>query len=332
MNLINAIRRSTVCLVAGLLFACAAFATAPFASAQGNLPPTWVFARAYNGLSLIGQQANTYTFNGGACNVSPLNNGNSPSFFAFSGLQGVTTVYNPVAIIDANPALNEIVTPTSTTQSSAACGFAGTVVNSHTSFTLTSGTVGLQEAVTNQLQSGPPSNVMLDQYWYTQVFGLPGSPTPESLIKAIKGSPNVSIVDTTTSPWTYWRSTSATAYAAATTLTGGAAAPTAAAGAAAGTSPTGPTNTGDGNTFTVALTTGTATTTGTLFTQTWAVVGSGGFGYPPTCRVYSTPSQTNQFTAFTYAVTKPSTQAILTVTATAAPTISTAYGFTVICN
>lgn len=296
-----------------------------------NLPPTWVFARNYSRLSLIGQQANTYTFNGGACNVSPLNNGSSPAFFAFSGLQGVTTVYNPVAIIDANPTLNEIVTPTSTTQSTAACGFAGSVVNQHTSFTLTSGTVGLQEAVTNQPQSGPPSNVMLDQYWYTQVFGLPGSPTPESLIKAAKGSSNVTIVDTTTSPWTYWR-WSGTAYAAATTLTGGAAAPTAAAGAAAGTSPTGPTNTGDGNTFTVALTTGTATTTGTLFTQTWAVVGSGGFGYPPTCRVYSTPSQTNQFTAFTYAVTKPSTQAILTVTATTAPTISTAYGFTVVCN
>lgn len=325
MEPIKAIRRA---VSLGLLFVCAAFASAPYATAQ-NLPPTWVFARAYNGLSLIGQQANSYTFNGGACNVSPLNNGNSPSFFAFSGLQGATTVYNPVAIVDADPTKNEIVTPTSTTQSSAACGFAGTVVNQHTSFTLTSGTVGLQEAITNQQQSAPPSNVLLDQYWYTQVFGLPGSPTPESLIKAAKGSSNVTVVDTTTSPWTYWR-WSGTAYAAATTLTGGTAAPTAAAGAAAGTSPTGPTNTGDGNTMTVALTTGTATTTGTLFTETWATTNA--FLYPPACRVYSTPSATNQFTAFTYAVTFTASAAKVTVTATTAPAISTAFNFTVVCS
>lgn len=310
------------------LVAVALFAASVAAPAQ-NLPPTWVFARAYNGWNIIGQQANTYTFNGGACNYAPYNNGNSPSFFVFSGLQGSTTVYNPVAILDANPALSEIVTPTSTVQGAATCGFAATTTNQHTSFTLVSGTAGLQEAVTNQQQSGPPSNVMLDQYWYNAVFALPGQPTPESLIKAAKGSSNVTIVDTTTSPWTYWR-WSGTAYAAATTLTGGASAPTPAAGAAAGTSPTGPTNTGDGNTFTVALTTGTATTTGTLFTETWAT--SAAFLYPPTCRVYSTPSQTNQFTAFTTAVTFTSSAAKLTVTATTAPTASTAYGFTVVCN
>jgi hypothetical protein len=313
-------------LLAGLLAFC------PLGASAQNLPPTWVFARAYNGWNIIGQQANTYTFNGGACNYAPYNGGNSPSFFVFSGLQGTTTVYNPVLITDANSSLSEIVTPTSTTQSAATCGFAASTTNQHTSFTLSSGTVGLQEAVTNQLQSAPPSNVMLDQYWYTLVFGLPGSPTPESLIKAVKGSPNVAIVDTTTTPWTYWRSNSGGTAYAAVSLSGGTTLPTAAAGAAAGTSPTGPTNTGDPNTFTVALTTGTATPTGTLFTETWPVVGSGGFAYPPTCRVYSTPSQTNQFTAFTYAVTKPTTQAILTVTATTAPTASTAYGFTVICN
>lgn len=322
MEIINAIRRSTACLVAGLLFACCAIA-----SAQTNLPPTWVFARAYNGLSLIGQQANTYTFNGGACNVSPLNNGNSPSFFAFSGTQASTTVYFPIAILDADPTKNEIVTPTSTTQGSGACGFAASTANQHTSFMLTDGTGGLQPAITAQLQSGPPSDVLLDQYWYQTVFGLPGLPTPESLIKAATGSPNVQIIDTTTSPWTYWR-WSGTAYAVAGTLTGGTAAPTAAAGAAAGTSPTGPTNTGNGNTISVALTTGTATTTGTLFTETWATTNA--FLYPPTCKVWTTGANTPS--SYTYVTSFTASAAKLTITSVVAPPISTAYTFKVVCN
>lgn len=318
----SAIRRAFVFLIGALLAFC------PLAASAQNLPSTWVFARAYNGWNINGQQANTYTFNGLACNYTPYNGGNSPSFFVFSGLQGTTTVYNPVLITDANPAMSEIVTPTSTVQAAGACGFAATTANQHTSFTLGSGTAGLQEAITNQLQAGPPSSVMLDNFWYQLVFGLPGLPTPESLIKAAVGSPTVQIVDTTTSPWTYWR-WSGSAYAAATTLTGGTAAPTAAAGAAAGTSPTGPTNTGDGNTISVALTTGTATTTGTLFTETWATTNA--FLYPPACKVWS--SGTNPFSAFTAAVTYPSgTHALLTLTATSAPAASTAYAFKVVCN
>jgi hypothetical protein len=105
--------------------------------------------------------------------------------------------------------------------------------------------------------------------------------------------------------------------------------PTAAAGAALGTGPTGPTFTGDGNTFSVATTSGTATTTGTLFTATYAT--SGSFTYPPTCRVWS--SGANAFTTFTTAVTYPGpTHALLTVTATVAPAVSTAYAFKVVCN
>lgn len=297
---------------------------------QANLPPTWVFARAYGGWSILGQQANTYTFNGGVCNFTPYNNGNSPSFFAFSGTQAGSTVYFPVAIFDqgvGTSGTSEIVTPTSTTQSTAACGFAASTANSHTSFTLQSGTAGLQEAIAAQLQAAPPSIVLLDQYWYDSVFALPGQPTPESLIKAATGNTAVTVVDTTTSPWTYWR-WSGTAYAAVS-LSGGTAAPTAAAGAAAGTSPTGPTNTGDGNTISVALTTGTATTTGTLFTETWA--NSGAFTYPPACRVYSTGANTPP--TFTSVVTYPSgPHALLTISVATAPPTATAYTFKIVCN
>ena len=177
-----------------------------FAFAQGPVtyPPTWVYARAYNGWSLIGQSANTYTFNGGVCNYTPYNNGNTSAFFDFSGYQGSTLVYNPVWIQDANPALNEIVTPTSTTQSSASCGFAASTANNHTSFQLSSGTAGLQEAITTQLQTTPIFDVVLDKYWYQLVAAFPATTTPQSIIGALTGSVNVGIVDTTTSPWTFY--------------------------------------------------------------------------------------------------------------------------------
>lgn len=176
------------------------------ALAQGpaNYPPTWVYARAYNGWQIIGQQANTYTFNGLVCSYAPYNNGTTPSFFDFSGFQNTTAVYNPVFIQDANLALNEIVTPTSTTNGSGSCGFAGSVANQHTSFTLSSGTAGLQEAITNQLQSTPVFDVVLDKYWYQLVSAFPVATTPQSIIAALKGSANVGIVDTTTSPWTFY--------------------------------------------------------------------------------------------------------------------------------
>lgn len=176
------------------------------ALAQGpsSYPPTWVYARAYNGWSIVGQQASTYTFNGGACSFSPYNNGQSAPIFDFSGLQGSSTVYNPVFIQDANPSLNEIVTPTSTTNTAASCGFAATVANSHTSFTLTSGTAGLQEAITAQLQTTPSFVVVLDKYWYQLVAAFPSTTTPQSIIGAVTGSANVYIADMTTAPWTFY--------------------------------------------------------------------------------------------------------------------------------
>lgn len=317
--------------LAVVLTACA---FVPSASAQGpgNFPPTWVFARAYAAWNVASAQANTYTFNGGPgspCYSTALNNGYSSPFFVFSGTIGSSTVYNPVAILDANPALNEIVTPSSTTaNSSSTCGFAASTANSHITFNLVSGTAGLQEAIEAQFQGGPPAVVLLDQYWYNLVYGLPGHPTPESIIKAATGSTGTMIVDTTSSPWTYWR-WSGSAYAA-TSLTGGSSMPTIAAGSAAGTSPTvANASGGDGNTFTADVTSGTSTGTGTLFTETWAT--SNAFLFPPVCNVWSSGS--NSFTAFSTAVTYPSsTHALLTVTATAAPTASTAYVFKVVCQ
>jgi hypothetical protein len=318
------IEKSSAALFAVILLCAAAFAQGP-----SIYPPTSVFARAYNGWNIIGQSANTYTFNGGVCNYTPYNNGNTPSFFVFSGSIGGTTVYNPVYIQDANSSLSEIATPTSTTQGSSGCGFAASTTNSHISFNLLSGTAGLQEALETQFQGGPPQSVLLDPYWYNLVYALPGRPTPESIIKAATGSTAVAIVDTTSTPWTNWRWTGS-AYAAVS-LTGGTSMPTLAAGAAAGTSPTvANASGGDGNTLTADVTTGTATpSTGTLFTETWATTNA--FLYPPVCNVWS--SGTNSFTAFTWAVTYPSaTHALLTVSVSGTPVASTAYVFKIVCQ
>jgi len=197
-SLSEAVRRG----LAVLTIAIVVLACGITAGAQSNLPPTWVFARAYNGWNIVGQQANTFTFNGGACNYSPYNNGQSPSFFVFSGYQNTTQVFFPVAIVDANSAVSEIATPTATVQTGSSCGFSGGVLNAHTSFTLQSGTAGLQEAIVTQQQSAPVFNVILDKYWYQSVSALPGAPAPASIIAAVTGNANVGIVDTTTMPWT----------------------------------------------------------------------------------------------------------------------------------
>lgn len=304
-------------------------AAAPL-SAQQLVPPGSYRAVDYANTVLQNQSPNSFVWNqnGNGCFGTPGNSATTP-FFLFSGSIGGTTVYFPQLITDfSQPTHNELATPTATSQTSSQCSFTAATTYSHTTFQVSSGTGGLQEAVASLSASPVPATVILDPVWYQRVLYLPGLGTPESIIKALKGATNVQIVDVTTSPYVYWR-WNGSAYAA-TALSGGSSAPTVAAGAAAGTSPTISNASGDGNTMVVSLTSGSATTTGTLFTETWAT--SNAFLYPPTCLVNSTGA--TAFTAFTYAVTYPSsTHALLTVTATSAPTASTSgYGFRVICQ
>jgi hypothetical protein len=148
---------------------------------------------------------NTYTFNGAVCSYTPLNNGQpTNAFFMFEGFLGATPVFNPVFIQDANPLLNEIVTPTAATNRQTSCGFAATTANTHVSFTLQSGTAGLQEAITSQQQNGPVFDVVLDKYWYQLVAAFPSTTTPQSIIGSVKGSANVAIVDTSVAPWQFY--------------------------------------------------------------------------------------------------------------------------------
>jgi len=203
-----------------LLFLVALLAVLP-ASAQ-NYPPTWVYARDFNYSAIIGQQANTFTFNGGACQYSPSGgsvNGYVSSFFVFSGQQGGSAVYFPVFIQDATPTNNEIVTPSATTNTQTQCGFTASPANSHTSFNLLSGTGGLQEAIAYQLQNTPAFVVALDKSWYQIVSQFPATTTPQSIIGSVKGNANVYIADMTVAPWQFY-SWNGTKYVAVAT-TGG---------------------------------------------------------------------------------------------------------------
>ena len=226
----------------------------------------------------------------------------------------------PIKIVDPNnPSIDEVVTPSAVVLAPGNCTATFTTTHAHPiPYSIVSGSAGLQEAVNANALSTTQNTAVLDLKFYSQASSIGGA---AHVIAAATASPTLSLLDLTQAPNVAYQSVSGvyTAYA----NTGGLA-PTAAAGAAAGTSPTGPTNVGNGNTFTVSLTTGTATTTGTLFTETWPATAS--FTRIPNVTVVSTGA--NVPPAFTVAVTGSTTH-VLTVTMASAPPTATAYVFQV---
>jgi hypothetical protein len=185
-------------------------------SSQQGVPPVRLYyATDYAVSNLLGQNPNTYTWNlgqaptPGSCAVTPANG--APAFFLF----GPTATPYPEFIRDSNPALSEVFTPTSTSVTGSTCGFAGSPVNNHVTFWVSSGTAGLYEAVGSNSTQGSVTNVLLDKWWYAALAGLPGPQNPLTVIQstAIAGSTHVNIIDTTTAPWTTysWNGTQYTA-------------------------------------------------------------------------------------------------------------------------
>jgi hypothetical protein len=274
-------------------------------------------ARAQTGQVIVSQYnqwrvSGTVALAAGANTAIPfescLVSGANSNFVAF-------TVGVPIKIVDPNnPSIDEVVSPSAVALSPGNCKVTFTTTNVHSiPYYITSGTAGLQEAVNASALSGAQNTALIDKSFYA--FG--GS---AAIIHGATGSANLGLLDVTQAPIVAYRSTSGV-YTANGNV--GGASPTAVAGAAAGTSSI-ISNVGKGNTFTVSLTTGTATTTGTLYTETWPATGS--FGYAPNVTVTATGP--NIPPAFTYTVTGTSTH-ILTVTVASAPTASTAYTFQV---
>jgi hypothetical protein len=281
--------------------------------AQSLPQQPYTYAASYGSWSLQGQAANTYVFNGrSTCNQQAP----AGTFFPFA-------TNAPVYIADQTTSSSEVVTPSAIVQSGATCGVTVSPANQHYSFSLRSGTGGLQEALNALAGSNRnPQLVLLDRNWYTAASSVPGT-NPAAIIAAAVTNTTVLVSDITTLPATnyVWNGTNLVAG----TWTG--AKPTAAAGAGAGSSPT-ISDVGTAGSGTVSLTSGTSTTTGTLFTLAWATTGS--YLFAPTCTVTSVGA--NAYTTFTVATAFGSSHATTTVTvATTPPVASTAYKFTYSC-
>ncbi|MGC2400607.1 MAG: hypothetical protein WA510_12515, partial [Acidobacteriaceae bacterium] len=156
-----------------------------------------IVASQYGRWRVPGYQPNTYnSFAPDSCRVQ----GGASFFPAF-------TVGTPVEIVDSQPSLNEVVTPTSIIESNVTCSITIAPVNNHQiPFYLTSATGGLQEALNNNLSSPQSNTVILDNVFYQL---LPPGATAISVIGSVKGGPTLGLIDITTVPttWYQWNGT-----------------------------------------------------------------------------------------------------------------------------
>lgn len=310
--------------------------------AQGFIPagaPPWVYADSYGRWAIQGQQANTWSFSpASACQVTQLNFKRQSTFFAF----GSTVALAPVFVADVNGAKSEVVTPGSAaTQTQEVCSVNISPVNSHTTFTLQSGSGGLQEAI-NTLggtSKTVPYTIILSPEWYKLIQGISSvnatltqAVTPADVISNATCTSNIQVIDVTANPWAYYGCNGSGKLTPLTPQK-----PTIAAGAGAGTSPTIALLAGSNNsTGTVTLTTGTSpTASAAIFTLTFSAPDYGGvFPYAPACSFTSVGS-----TAYTTGT--PSSTAgsgtsggtgVLTASATALTASTSGYKFTYSCH
>jgi hypothetical protein len=310
--------------------------------AQGFTPaanPSWVRANDYGRWALQGQSANTYTFQVSGfspCTITQLNFGNSSTFYAFSDAVALA----PVLIQDNNQANSEVVTPGSyLAPTETTCGPTLAPSNAHTTFSLQSGTGGLQEAL-NVRDGKSPSTIILDGEWYSAISNisqqnatLKNSTTPADVIGTATCVAGETVIDVTTTPWTSY---GCNASSKLVTMTPSPKV-SIAAGAGAGTSPTiaivGGSSQGTG---TVTLTTGTTpTASAAVFTVTFPPPDyGGGFVYAGSCTVTSVGSANTYSTeVVTSTAGSATTGGTLVFTASStALTASVAYKFTYSCH
>jgi hypothetical protein len=157
-----------------------------------------IVASQFGAFQVPGINTGSLQFSPASCQVS----GGGKNFDAFS-------VGVPIKIVDSNPALNEIDTPTAVFPKQCAVSMATTYIHA-TPFYLTSGTGGLQEAIINgPVKGGGPNTIILNADWYTAI----APQSAATVIGATKGNTSMGLVDVTTTPYTYYQ-WSGTQYAA----------------------------------------------------------------------------------------------------------------------
>jgi hypothetical protein len=131
-----------------------------------------------------------FTFDPASCQLS----GGGKNFTAFSN-------GTPIKVVDESPGLTEVSNATvyAHVDSSSCSVSLGGLTYAHTSFYLTSGTGGLQEALSNGIErTGGSNTVILNAEWYALV----APSNPATVIATVQGSSRLGLVDVTTTPYT----------------------------------------------------------------------------------------------------------------------------------
>ena len=160
-----------------------------------------IIAAEYGEFQVPGSAAGGFSFPPATCQVS----GGGRNFAAFSA-------GTPIKIVDSNPNLTEVATPSSVYLGACSVNMA-TVYNHVPPFYLTSGTGGLQEAITANQTNDGPNTIVLNAEWYRLIS--PGNAA--GIIASVHGITDLGLEDITTTPYTsyQWNGSQYTVVAAA---------------------------------------------------------------------------------------------------------------------
>jgi hypothetical protein len=157
--------------------------------------PAWgqnagqIIAAQYGEFQVGGSTIGGFYFPPATCQVTA----GGKNFNAFSA-------GTPIKIVDGNPSLTEVATPTSVFINVCSVNMA-TAYNHVPPYYLTSGTGGLQEAITaNQTVNGA-NTIVLNADWY----GLVAGQNAANIIASVHGIADLGLVDVTTAPNTYYQ-------------------------------------------------------------------------------------------------------------------------------
>jgi hypothetical protein len=148
-----------------------------------------IIAAEYGEFKVSGSSSGGFSFPPATCQVT----GGGRNFAAFSA-------GTPVKIVDSNPNLTEVATPSSVYIGACSLNMA-TVYNHVPPFYLTSGTGGLQEAINANQTNDGPNTIVLNAEWYKLIS--PGNAA--SVIASVHGIPDLGLEDVTTAPSTFYQ-------------------------------------------------------------------------------------------------------------------------------
>jgi len=106
-------------------------------------------------------------------------------------------VGTPIEIFDADPNMNESVTPSAVSATNQGCSITVTPAHTHNSFSLGSATAGLQEAINANISNPTINTIALTAEWYRR-GGSSGT------ITSVQGTTALNLVDVTKAPYDWY--------------------------------------------------------------------------------------------------------------------------------